>query len=209
MVEQAPDSANTADHLIKKIKEAKEEPLEGGHEITQKIQGVVSGERVEDKNGVTSESQKLEERIQALEAEVKEKENKYLYLYAEFENFKKRAQKERQDLIKFAAEPVVRDLLQVVDNLERALAHVPVNTDKNIVQGLQMVLSQFCSTLEKQGVSKIVCLDKPFDPNFHEAVGQEDSKQPAGTITKEHLSGYTFHGRLLRPSRVMISSGRG
>jgi molecular chaperone GrpE len=146
--------------------------------------------------------------LEALQAQVKEKENKYLYLYAEFENYKKRAIKERSDLIKFGWEKVARDLLQTVDNLERALAHTPVGTDKNLVDGLQMVLTQFKSTLQKQGVETIKSLHQPFNPEFHEAIGQEASAEyPSGAIVREEMPGYTLHGRLLRPARVVISTG--
>jgi molecular chaperone GrpE len=71
-----------------------------------------------------------------------------------------------------------------------------------------MVLNQFRSTLQKQGVTAIESLEKVFDPNLHEAVGQEPSTLPSGTITQEHMRGYTLHGRLLRPARVIISNGQ-
>lgn len=149
----------------------------------------------------------LKKRIQDLESQVKEKENKYLYLYAEFENFKKRAVKERSDLIKFGWESVARELLQTLDNLERGLAHAPASTDKTLIEGLNMVLNQFKSTLQKQGVQHIDSLKKNFDPNLHEAIGQEDSELPSGMVIKEHTRGYTLHGRLLRPARVVVSGG--
>lgn len=150
----------------------------------------------------------LEKRIQELEAQLKEKDQKYVYLYAEFENFKKRSIRERSDLIKFGWEPTARELLQVVDNLERALMHIPSQTDKNLVDGLNMVLNQFKSILQKQGVQPIEALKVDFDPNLHEAVGQEESELPSGKIVKEHARGYTLNGRLLRPSRVVVSGGQ-
>ena len=145
--------------------------------------------------------------IQELEAAVKEKENKYLYLYAEFDNFKKRALKERSDLMKFGWENVARDLLLVLDNIDRALQHAPTSTEKNFMNGLQMVQQQFRDALIKQGVQKIDVEKKAFDPHIHEAVGQLPSELPAGTIVKEETAGYLLHGRLLRPSRVIVSMG--
>lgn len=142
-----------------------------------------------------------------LQAQLKEKEAKYVYLYAEFENYKKRAIKERSDLLKFGIENAARDLLQVVDNLERALAHAPAATDKNLIEGLKMVVSQFQATLQRQGITLLTAVGQAFDPNLHEAVGQEPSNSPAGTVVREELKGYTLHGRLLRPARVVISSG--
>lgn len=149
----------------------------------------------------------LSQKIADLEAQVKEKESKYLYLYADFENFKKRSIKERSDLIKFGWEAVARDLLQVADNLERALAHMPESTDPALASGLKMVLTQFQGSLEKQGVQKIQSVGKPFDPNLAEAVAQEKAEEPAGTVIQEHSAGYTLHGRLLRPARVVVSAG--
>jgi molecular chaperone GrpE len=153
-------------------------------------------------------AQNADQRVQDLEAQLKDKDAKYLYLYAEFENYKKRSFKELQDARKFGWENVARDLLQVVDNLERAVAHTPPNTDKNLVIGLQMVIQQFKSTLQRNGAEEIQTIGKPFDPNVAEAVSQEPSDQPAGTVTQELLKGYMLHGRLLRPARVVVSSGK-
>lgn len=150
------------------------------------------------------------QKIQELEAQVKEKEQKYVYLYADFDNYKKRMVKERSDLMKFGWENCARELLEVIDNLERALAHMPKSgeaTQKTLEDGLKMVLNQFRAVLEKQGVQTIKTDAQAFDPNLHEAVGQEDSQHPQGHIVREEMKGYMMHGRLLRPSRVIISSG--
>jgi molecular chaperone GrpE len=155
-----------------------------------------------------TEPSNAEKRIAELEAQVKEKENKYLYLYAEMENLKKRVAKERSDLLRYGWEPVARDLLQTVDNLERALAHVPPGSDAAFVNGLNLILNEFKTTLNRQGIQHVETHQRAFDPNFHEAVGQEPSDQPEGTIVKEHVRGYTLHGRLLRPARVVVSGGK-
>lgn len=160
-------------------------------------------------NGASDSPEILARRVEELEAQLKEKDSKYVYLYAEFENFKKRVMKERSDLLKFGWENAARELLQVIDNLERALEHMPPATDKTLVQGLHMVINQFKAALQKQGVEPIQSLEQDFDPNLHEAVGQESSSTPEGKIIREHARGYTLHGRLLRPSRVTISSGDG
>jgi molecular chaperone GrpE len=158
--------------------------------------------------GATSAADTGAPRIADLEAQVKEKEAKYLYLYAEFENFKKRAVKERSETAKFGWEPVARELIGVLDNLDRALEHMPASTDANFAAGIRMVAGQFRATLMKQGVEEIKALDQAFDPNLHEAVGQEPSATlPQGHITREQQKGYTLHGRLLRPARVLVSMG--
>lgn len=145
--------------------------------------------------------------IEDLQAQLKDKDAKHLYLYAEFENYKKRATRENLDARKFGWENIARDLLQVLDNLDRALTHTPPNTDANLVAGLKMVVQQFKTTIQKQGVEEVSTLGKPFDPNLQEAVGQEPSDQPSGVVTQEHMKGYTLNGRLLRPARVVLSSG--
>ena len=150
----------------------------------------------------------LQKRVQDLEAQLKDKTDKYLYLAADFDNFKKRAVKERSDLIKFGWENVARDLISVLDNFERALFHIPPATDKNLAEGLKMISSQFRSTLQKQGVQQLETMGKEFNPEFEEAVGQMPSDKPAGTVVKEELPGYTLHGRLLRPANVIVSMGQ-
>lgn len=146
---------------------------------------------------------------QAAAARLKEAENRYLYLYAEFENFKKRVIKERADLLKFGWENQARELLPIVDNLERAIQHAPKDLDTQFLQGVQMVLNEFRNALKKQGVELIETQNKPFDLNLHEAVGQEASSLPNGSVIREVQTGYTLHGRLLRPARVVISTGQG
>lgn len=146
--------------------------------------------------------------IQDLENQVKEKENKYLYLYAEFENFKRRSQKEAADLMKFGWEPVARDLLGVLDNLDRAIQHADPSANSSLLEGLKMVQQQFQSVLEKRGVQVIRTVGTPFDPDLHEAIGQEPSDLAPGNITQEHVRGYTLHGRLLRAAKVILSMGK-
>lgn len=142
-----------------------------------------------------------------LENELKNKESKYLYLYADFENYKKRAIKERSDAIKFGWENVARDLLSVLDNLERGLAHAAPGTDPNLIAGLNMVSKQFRESMERQGVQSIATDKQKFDPEFHEAVATENSDVASGHIIREEQKGYTLHGRLLRAAKVVISSG--
>jgi molecular chaperone GrpE len=174
----------------------------------QNADGTTSSAKDEAQKAAPEAGEELQKRVAELEAKVKDSESKYLYLYAEFENYKKRAIKERSDTLKFGWEPLARELLQVVDNLERALEHMPPGSDKVMIDGIEMVLKQFKGTLEKQGVKYISSLETSFDPNVHEAVGQEASEKPAGTVVKEHTRGYTLHGRLLRPARVVVSGGR-
>lgn len=143
--------------------------------------------------------------VQAREAAIQEQ---LLRLAADFDNFRKRTRKEQEDLTRFAIEPVVRDLLEVVDNLERALMHGGTRTDDPIAQGVGMVLKQFSDVLGRYGVVSFSAAGKAFDPNRHEAVGQMPAPDAAsaGMIMAEVSKGYTIHDRLLRPARVVVAA---
>jgi len=137
---------------------------------------------------------------------LEEAENKYKYLYAEFDNFKKRVEKERLEVLKFGWEPVARELLQVVDNLERAISHASESADKTLLDGVEMTLKHFLSTLESHGVKGLDAEHQDFDPHIHEAVGHEASdKHEEGKVIKQHSKGYMLHGRLLRPAQVVVN----
>lgn len=148
-----------------------------------------------------------QEAYNELETKLQEAEKKYTYLYAEFENFKKRALREHMDLKKYGWEPLAKELILIIDNMERALSHASPETDKALLDGLQMIFKQFKTTLEKHGIRPIPVEDQNFDPHLHEAVAQEHSDAPQGQIIGQHATGYTFHGRLLRPARVIVSGG--
>lgn len=157
-----------------------------------------------DPSAATEANKPSQEEIVKLELD--EEKKKYLYLYAEFDTFKKRVIKERSELIKFGTEPLIREMLMVVDNLERALEHT---TDTSaLVTGIKMVVQQFADTLMKFGVQKIATEKAKFDPEKHEAVGQEpvDSPELDGCIVKEFQKGYLLHGRLLRPAKVSVGT---
>jgi molecular chaperone GrpE len=151
--------------------------------------------------------------LESLTAEIKEKEAKYLYLYADFDNYKKRSVKEREELMKFGWESIARDLVGVVDNLDRVVktfqnSNQSDANSKAVFEGIQMTLDHFLKTLEKRGMRRLDSIQKPFDPHYHEAVGQDVSDAPQGTIIREEEKGYLLHGRLLRPARVILSMGK-
>jgi molecular chaperone GrpE len=145
--------------------------------------------------------------LEALEKKLKEAEQKHVYLYAEFENFKKRAIREQQEAVKFGWKNTALGLLDVLDNFDRALQFAKPEADPNLFSGIKMVSQQFKSVLEKQGVTEIAVNDQAFNPELHEAVGQIPSDKAQGVIVQEQQKGYTLHGRLLRPSRVLVSAG--
>ncbi len=143
--------------------------------------------------------------VESLMAELEDSKNKYLYLYAEFDTFKKRAIKERSDLVKFGNENIVREMLSVLDNLERALEHA--QNPSAMVDGIKMVAQQFKDILGRFGVKTVDSVGKKFDPEMHEAIAQEESKDvPSGHVLKVHQHGYTINGRLLRPAKVVVAT---
>jgi molecular chaperone GrpE len=168
------------------------------------------GEIQEDHKKKKKKDEVVEELQRALEEKeesLKELNNKYLYLQADFENFKKIKTKEKQDLLKFGNEVLIKELMPVIDNLERAIDHAGNSEDaRGIVEGVQITLNEFLKVLERSGVERIDAMGKRFDPNFHEALFQEDREDvEPDTVTSEILKGYTLNGRLLRPSRVSVS----
>lgn len=139
--------------------------------------------------------------------EVKEK---MLYLAADFENFKKRALKEKEELLKFSQAGLLKEVLVIADNLERALAALPADdTDKGLLslkQGVELTLKQFHSFLEKNQVTRIQAKGQKFDPRFHEVMFQEETQDhPDETVIEELQAGYLLNDRVLRPTLVKIA----
>lgn len=143
-----------------------------------------------------------------LKVELTEAKDRLLRLMAEFENYKKIAQREQQNSIKFANENLVLNLLPVIDNLEQAIIACKKSGDANnsVLIGVEMVFKQLVDVLSKVGIELFSALNQPFDPARHEAMGeQEDASVETGTVITEYQKGYLFHGRLLRPARVVIA----
>ncbi len=137
---------------------------------------------------------------------------KYYYLAAEMENARKRMDREMENLRKYGVEKILGDLVDVVDNFERTVDMLKDDQDekvKNIVTGLGMVRKQFIDSLGKHGLTQLESLGKDFDPNFHEAMGQEyvEGKRP-NEIVKEYQKGYVLNGRLMRAAKVVVASDK-
>jgi len=147
-----------------------------------------------------------DEKIAALEAEVAHLRELYLRKLAEFDNFRKRVEREKAELRKTAAEGIVTDLLPVLDNFERALAHSSETAPEAFKQGVEMISKQLLDVLERQGLERFDPTGKPFEPEFHEAIQRvEDSQYPPGTVVWVLSPGYRYGGRLLRAAMVGVS----
>lgn len=154
-----------------------------------------------------SEITNLRQQLEAKELEAKTSYDRFVRQAAELENFKKRTTRDRDEAIRFANEVLIKDLLPVVDNLERAVAHAPGGGNgEPLVEGVEMVLRGFLDALAKHGVSPVDSVGKSFDPSRHEAMAQVESEtDEPNTIVAEHQKGYLFHERLLRPALVSVA----
>ena len=141
------------------------------------------------------------------EAEARANYELFLRERAELENFKRRMQRDKSEALRFANEPLVRDLLPVVDNLERAIAHAQGGGNgQPLIEGVQLILRAFLDVLEKHGVTRVSATGEPFDPTRHEAVAQVETEElPPNSVAEEHTPGYSLHNRLLRASMVSVS----
>jgi len=148
----------------------------------------------------------LEQRIAALELEAEEQKNNWLRSVADFKNYKRRTESEREDLIRNASARLLMKLLPVVDDLQRAMEHVPEEVSNNQwLGGVKMVQRKLETILEGEGLQPIAALGQEFDPNFHEAVMYEEANEDqANKVVQELQRGYTLGERVLRPTMVKV-----
>jgi molecular chaperone GrpE len=152
----------------------------------------------------------LEDKLAAAEKEKKDNWDRYLRAAADLENMRKRQKRELDDAKFDTKNKVLKEMLPVVDNLERAIEHASGGgAEKNpIVEGVQLVLRQFTTAFERLDVTAIDAMGQPFDPNLHEAISQQESDQPAGTVIQVLQRGYRAGDRLLRPALVVVAKAK-
>jgi molecular chaperone GrpE len=140
------------------------------------------------------------------ENELAELKDRYMRLYAEFENYKKRVQKDKEELIKYGNESLLYEMLPVIDNLEMALKHSTDAISNDLVKGVEITLREFQRVVEKFGLTPIPAVGLPFDPSVHHAMSQvERGDLEDKTVVEEFRKGYLFGGKVLRPSLVLVS----
>ncbi len=180
----------------KKVRELKRKKEEGGVKRRGKMKSAVQEQTQEKKDW---------------EKEYRELYDKYVRLHAEFENFKKRITKDKQEAIRFANQALIKEILPFVDNLERSLEHV--SESKNIEalkEGIEMTIQHFLKVLEKSGLEPIKAKGEPFDPNLHEAIMQVETDEVGpNRVVDELQRGYKLHGRVIRPATVSVSKKKG
>ena len=153
------------------------------------------------------EIEELKKKLEEKEKEAKENYDRLLRTAADFENYKKRAAREKEDWTKFANEDLIRAILPFIDNLERAVNHAQKVVDTGVlVEGVQLTLQQLLQALNKFGLSSFESVGKPFDPAMHEAmlVVETDKHEP-NQVVEEFQKGYLLNDRLLRPATVSVS----
>ncbi len=154
----------------------------------------------------------IEETLQKVALERDELKDKYLRGLAEIDNFRKRVNKEKEEFQKYVLSEFLLDLLQIYDNLERALKATSMDVEKGIITGVEIIRKQLLDLLKKYHVQEIDALGKPFDPVFHEALSKEERPEIATPIVVEiYQKGFTYHNKLLRPvlTRVAIPGENG
>ncbi len=169
-------------------------------------EGSEQGEKV---NSLESMIADLRQQLAAKEIEAKNNFDRLLRQAAELENYKKRSVRERDDAARYANEMLLKDLLPVVDNLERAVAHASGGGNgKPLVEGVEMVLRSLLDTLAKHGVSQMIAVGQSFDPAKHEAIAQVESEDhEPNSVVEELHKGYLLRERLLRPALVSVAKG--
>jgi molecular chaperone GrpE len=150
------------------------------------------------------------EEFKALEDKAKKSEeyfNSLLRLQADFDNYRKRLEKDKIEFIKFANEEIISEILKIIDDFERAVEAGKTKHDFDVLyKGIEMIYKDFKEFLKQKGLKEIEAQGKPFNPNEHEAMMQEETdKHPEDCVVEEFQKGYTFNGRVIRPAKVKVA----
>ena len=180
-------------------------------EIKKENQNKVEENNKDADHSIETEGNNTENLQDNIEDKFNELNDKYLRLLAENQNLRKNHEQEKEDILKYGSFSFAQQILSLTDNLDRAFQifknDEKFKTDefKNILNGIEMIEKELQSTLEKNSIKYIDCLDKPFDPNLHQSIGEKESDKSPGTVVEEMQKGYQMHDRLLRPSMVYVS----
>ena len=194
--------------MSKKFRKQETPEAEGVAEAPPEVPAAEKTGQATEENAVGDPLLELREEIAALEAEASKNWDLYLRERADMENARKRHQRDREDAIRFANDRLLKEMIPVLDNLERAIEHAGQGLDDNqgLLEGVNMTINQFRKVLEDFGVKAINAIGTGFDPNLHQAMGHvESAEQPPNTVVTEFQKGYLLHDRLLRPSLVMVA----
>ena len=196
--------------------EEREVPVEGGMDVseaeseaTPKASARAShkGKRAASKKQLEKELQELSDELDQVRAELEETKDRFLRGLADFDNYRKRVAREREQLTRCANEELIKRLLEVIDNIERALTAASETHDlEGFKKGIELIYQHITDILSKEGLCPIECMGKDFDPNYHEAVmAVEKGDAEPEKVVEEVQKGYTLDGRVIRPSKVVVS----
>jgi len=191
------------------LNEKNKEPTETELEIDKQdaeIEASDSGEGIDVAEDASEQNTAADE-LEAAYAEIAELKDKLLRNHAEMDNLRKRTQREVADAHKFGIEKFTVALLDVVDNLERAL-DVDEGNEQALRDGVKLTLDSWHNMMEKFNLERIDAVGESFDPHQHEALSQMPHEEPAGTVVAQHVAGYKLHGRLIRAAKVLVSAGQ-
>ena len=201
------------EQLKDKEQEVKEESAKAQDAEAEKAEEATEAVAEKAEGAAEADAAKAEAKSEAKAEEAKPEDAKkqedlqmqYMRLAADFQNFRKRTEKERADIYAFACEGFASDLLNVMDNFERAMDAAPA--DDKFAEGMQLIFKQLQDVLKKNKVEEIAAQDAEFDPNFHNAVMTEPAPEgeDGGKVTKVLQKGYTLNGKVIRPSMVAVS----
>jgi molecular chaperone GrpE len=163
---------------------------------------------MDDSGRADSTEQGLEPSADELKRQLDEKQDRLLRALADVENVRRRAQREREDYVKYANESLLRDVLPVLDNFDRAIAAAQAGTAApGVVDGVELIRRELLRVLERHGVTRYSAVGQPFDPSRHEAIARVVStEQRPDTVVSETAPGYALHGRVLRPALVAVAA---
>jgi len=182
---------------------------ESNEEMNTEVNAEVKAEANEETNPESTEPAEEQSAVALLEKELEETKNRYLRLHADFDNFRKRTQKEKEEWYQYASMNIIEKLLPVVDNFERALISLDSQSEEvqSMLAGMKMIYRQLTEILQKEGLEPIPAVGESFDPNIHEAIMQvtPEEGQADGQVVEELRKGYRFKDRVLRPTLVKVA----
>ena len=182
-----------------------ESPADKASEETGDDQDAPEEEKADGQPEGSEAPEEKADSVKTAEQQKKEDDEKYMRLMAEFQNYKKRVAKEKQDIQSFANEKIITELLEVLDNFERSLEHSS-DADENYVKGMEMIFQQLKTAMEKAGLKEIQALGEDFDPAVHNAVMQEESDElESGKVSKVLQKGYKLNDKVIRAAMVAVA----
>ncbi|CAJ35420.1 nucleotide exchange factor GrpE [Methanocella arvoryzae] len=173
---------------------------------SKSVPGGDESEKINRQEQATAEEPNEGDEVARLTRQVEEYLTGLRYLQADFENYKKRVAREKEDVVRYANEGLILELIDAYENMERAVANAKKSGDGQMAKGLEMIYAQMSATLSRHGLKPIEAVGKKFDPRLHEAMMQEASEDvEEGTILDEFQRGYMLHSKVIRCAKVKVS----